>query len=53
VRDIVEGQLDQMEDNLDAGLFDGMAQSQMQSALDASMQKLKALIEAASPTARN
>jgi uncharacterized protein YndB with AHSA1/START domain len=53
VRDIVEGQLDQMENNLDAGLFDGMAQTQMQSALDASMQKLKALIEAASPASKN
>jgi len=53
VRDVVEGQLDQMEDRLDAGMFDGMAQGRMQSALDASMQKLKALIEAAAPTAKN
>ena len=53
VRDMVEGQLDQMEDRLDAGMFDGMAQGQMQTALDASMQKLKSLIEAAAPTAKN
>lgn len=53
VRDMVEGQLDQMEDRLDAGMFDGMAQDQMQSALDASMQKLKGLIEAAAATAKN
>ena len=51
VRDAVEHQLDQMEDKLDAGMFDGMAQGQMQSALEASMQKLKGLIEAASPPA--
>jgi len=41
--------LDQMEDRLDPGMFDGMAQGRMQSALDASLQKLKTLIEAASP----
>jgi len=51
VRDVVEQQLDQMEDRLDAGLFDGMAQGQMQAALDASLQKLRALIEAATPPA--
>ena len=51
VRDAVGQQLDQMEDKLDAGVFDGMAQGQMQSALEASMQKLKGLIEAASPPA--
>ena len=40
-----------MEDKLDSGLFDGMAQGQMQAALDASLQKLKSLIEAAAPPA--
>ncbi len=39
-------QLDKLEDKLDAGAFDGMAQGQMQAALDASLQKLKSLIEA-------
>lgn len=47
VREDAEEQLDKVEDQLDAGAFDGMAQGQMQAALDASLQKLKALVEAA------
>ena len=47
VRGIAEAQLDAVEAQLDGGQFDGMAQSQMQQSLDASLQKLKALIEAA------
>ena len=42
----VEQELDKLEDKLEAGAFDGMAQGQMQAALDASLQKLKSLIEA-------
>jgi uncharacterized protein YndB with AHSA1/START domain len=46
VRDVAEAQLDKVEDQLEAGAFDSAAQGQMQAAVDTSMQKLKALIEA-------
>ena len=45
VRDVVEQHLEQAEARLDAGLFDGLAQSRMQEALEAQLQKLKALAE--------
>ena len=48
VKQAAEAQLDQVEDQLEAGAFDGMAQGQMQAALDASLQKLKTLVEAGS-----
>ncbi|MEO5921168.1 MAG: SRPBCC family protein [Pseudolysinimonas sp.] len=51
MRETLETQMDSLEGQLDAGAFDGIAQGQMQSVLDASLQKLKALIEAASPPA--
>jgi uncharacterized protein YndB with AHSA1/START domain len=47
VRAAAEAQLDQVEDRLGAGGFESLAQGQMQQALDSSLQKLKALIEAA------
>lgn len=50
VRETIETQMDALEDKLDTGAFDGMAQGQMQAALDASLQKLKSLIEAAAPS---
>jgi uncharacterized protein YndB with AHSA1/START domain len=50
VRETLETQLDALEDQLDAGSFDGMAQGQMQAALDASLLKLKSLIEAGPPS---
>ena len=53
VRAAAEQQLDKVEDQLEHGAFDSMAQGQMQQALDASLQKLKSLIEAAEPTAKN
>lgn len=46
VRAAAEEQIDRVEDQLDAGAFDGLAHGQMQAALDASLQKLKALVEA-------
>lgn len=46
VRESAEAQLDEVEVRLEAGAFDQMAQNQMQAALDTSLQKLKALIEA-------
>jgi uncharacterized protein YndB with AHSA1/START domain len=45
-RAVVEQQLDVAEEQLERGVFDGLAQSRMQLALEASLQKLKALIEA-------
>jgi hypothetical protein len=36
-----------VEDRLEAGGFESLAQGQMQQALESSLQKLKALIEAA------
>src|SRR5690606_29464878 len=47
IRAVVEQQLDVAEDQLEQGAFDGLAQGQMQQALEASLQKLKALVEAA------
>lgn len=44
--DVAEAELDKVEARLDAGEFDGLATDQMQQAVDASLQKLKALIEA-------
>lgn len=46
VRAVVEQQLDVAQEQLEHGVFDGLAQSQMQLALEASLQKLKALVEA-------
>jgi uncharacterized protein YndB with AHSA1/START domain len=46
VRESVEQELDKLEDRLETGAFDGLAQGHMQAALDASLQKLKSLIEA-------
>jgi uncharacterized protein YndB with AHSA1/START domain len=45
-REMAEAQLDRAEEQLSQGAFDDMAQPQMQQSLDASLQKLKALIEA-------
>jgi uncharacterized protein YndB with AHSA1/START domain len=45
--DVAEAELDKVEARLDAGEFDGLAKDQMQQAVDASLQKLKALIESA------
>jgi uncharacterized protein YndB with AHSA1/START domain len=42
---IAEAELDKVEAKLDAGEFDGMAKDQMQQAVDASLQKLKTLVE--------
>jgi uncharacterized protein YndB with AHSA1/START domain len=53
MRAAAEQQLDRVEDQLEHGAFDSMAQGQMQQALDASLQKLKSLIEAGEPTAKN
>lgn len=47
VRASAEEQLDKVEDQLEHGAFDSLAQGQMQQALDASLQKLKTLVEAA------
>ncbi len=47
VKAAAEAQLDKVEDQLEAGAFDTMAQGQMQASLDASLQKLKTLVEAA------
>ena len=44
--EVAEAELDKVEARLDAGEFDGMATEQMQQAVEASLQKLKALIEA-------
>lgn len=41
-----EAQLDKVEARLDAGDFDSLAKDQMQQAVDASLQKLKTLVEA-------
>ena len=46
MKQAAEQQLDQVEDQLEHGAFDSMAQGQMQAALDASLQRLKTLIEA-------
>jgi uncharacterized protein YndB with AHSA1/START domain len=46
IKEAAEAQVDKVEDQLEAGAFDGMAQGQMQASLDASLQKLKALVEA-------
>jgi uncharacterized protein YndB with AHSA1/START domain len=46
VRELAEAQLDRAEEQLEHGAFDAMAQPQLQQSLDASLQKLKALIEA-------
>jgi uncharacterized protein YndB with AHSA1/START domain len=45
-RDAAEAQLEQVEEQLEQGQFDDLAKGQMQQAVDASLQKLKALIEA-------
>jgi len=47
VRAEAEEQLDKVEDQLEHGAFDSLAQGQMQQSLDASLQKLKTLVEAA------
>jgi uncharacterized protein YndB with AHSA1/START domain len=47
-RAIAEAELDRAEAKLEAGQFDGLAQDQMQQAVDASLQKLKTLVEAQS-----
>ena len=52
IRAAAEAQLDQVEDQLESGAFDDLAKGQMQQALDASLQKLKSLVEAAEPTAK-
>ena len=41
-----EAELDKVEAQLDAGEFDSLAKDQMQQAVDASLQKLKTLVEA-------
>lgn len=46
VRDAAEAQLDRVEQQLEQGQFDSLAQGQMQQAVEASLTKLKALIEA-------
>jgi len=43
--DAAEAELDKVEAKLDAGEFDGLAKDQMQQAVDASLQKLKTLVE--------
>lgn len=43
----VQAQLDEVELQLDAGRYDALAREPMQQALEASLQKLKALVEAA------
>ena len=47
VRAAAELELDKVEDQLEQGAFDSLAQTQMQQAMDASLQKLKSLVEAA------
>jgi hypothetical protein len=47
VREAAEAQLDVVEDQLEHGAFDDLAKGQMQAALEASLQKLKALGETA------
>ncbi|MBX3193496.1 MAG: SRPBCC family protein [Schumannella sp.] len=44
-REAVQAQLDEAEMQLDAGRFDSLAQGPMQEALEASLQKLKTLVE--------
>jgi uncharacterized protein YndB with AHSA1/START domain len=46
VREAAEAQLDQVEEQLEQGRFDTLAQDQMQTAVESSLTKLKALIEA-------
>jgi hypothetical protein len=46
-RAAVEAQLDVLEDQLESGAFDSVAQSQMQQSIEASLAKLKSLIETA------
>jgi uncharacterized protein YndB with AHSA1/START domain len=50
VRAAAEAQLDVVEDQLEHGAFDDLAKGQMQQAVDVSLQKLKALVEAGAPT---
>jgi uncharacterized protein YndB with AHSA1/START domain len=47
VRAAAAAQLDALEDRLQGGAFDALGQGQLQQAVDASLQKLKALIETA------
>lgn len=53
MREAAEAQLDALEVQLEHGDFDSAAQQQMQQSLDASLLKLKSLIEAAGATAKN
>lgn len=47
VRDLVETQLEALEDGLQRGAFDAIAQPQLQQAVDVALQKLKSLVETA------
>ena len=48
-----QGILDQVEERLEHGDFDSSAQPQLQQAVDASLTKLKTLVEAGESTAKN
>ena len=53
MRAAAEQQMEVLEEQLEHGAFDSAAQAQMQQSLDASLLKLKSLIEAAGATAKN
>jgi uncharacterized protein YndB with AHSA1/START domain len=53
VREAAEHQMEEMEDQLEHGKFDSLAQPQLQQSVDASLLKLKSLVEAGAATAKN
>ena len=53
MRAAAEQQMEVLEDQLEQGKFDDVAQGQMQQSVDASLLKLKTLVEAGAATANN